>query len=828
MAAENVKTESNAKVEAKTEARAFIINLEKEKIARKPIELIGKAAAAKMEKTTAGVFKYNSKSGKIQKKADELNEKMLSTRQEVIKSINQKADAEARLEAKYTSAKISGGNNNILAIKLQQLMSRATDPETINPILESANLEITNFRNETNARADQIEETKAKPLNVKVLTKDELAIIGKNYKNYRRQNQEQEEVKQEAVEEDILTKSKKAIKQAGWLKAFKGVAKKTTGEEHDKSKITDIKRELDVQMPMLQDNEVTNDELRRRKLIGEAGEGIEQINRLEISLGENELINQGLRKKKKDLKGIVKELGKCEIESKDIEVLIPEKTEFQETIDKAMNISEAPTKEEHDRLERELNEYYSDPFHIAQLERQKEEAELYYYNNPEVAKKLSEAERVADRELSAKLRGEAALIDEATLVNNALTSTVEQDSEGSMVIKKHDAEIQANMLHEKNLVADAVEEVTQGFRQKAEKEIKEQKELHSGARMLAEDLMQKNLVVDAVAEVTQSYINGVNNMKKEENELHEGAVIQAEDLYQKNLVADAVAEVTQSYKDEYIKQENEQREIHSGARMLAEDLMQKNLAATAVEEVTESVKKQIEEEKKAELTQEEMKRSAEKEARILHERNTVIDSARKDVEDHREEIVEQYAKEQKAFRIIRNAQSLISQRKLKEGAKLQARRIMAKVERANLVDDAQKTAQKIFVNNIKYDADLLAQKIHLSNIKDDANKQAQLLFLDDLKNAAEIQAEMMIGKADQQEEQEGYVVTSTNARYVRETSEEPKAAKLPNSKFTSLANNSRRKSKKADDKAELEGLKGQLVEINFGEEEDEKVKTKAA
>ena len=418
MATENVKTESNAKTDASTAQvpRAFELNTAKENITKKKtIELLGRTAKAKLEKITGKTFKYNVISGKIVQLADKFNDELVSTRKEVVKTVTQKADAEARMEAKISSAtKLGSGNNNLIAIRIKELMNRATEPDTINPILENNSIELSNFRNESNGRAEQKEDTKFKPLNVIELLKDQLSIIGKNYKSYQRKDAEAEsEVKKEMTPQDILAATKKQLNRAGWKKAFKGVAKKA--QKNDQNELNDIKREIISQIPVDNSGVITIDELRRRKLLGEAGEGIEQINRLEKSLGENEKISESLTTRRNKLLKIVKELGNVDIKEKETIFEVPEKTELQEVIDEVLNVKEPMTKDEHDEKEKELNDFFNDPFNKEQLERQQLEGILYYYNNPEVSLKLSEAERIADKQLSEKIRESVKQFDDDTL-----------------------------------------------------------------------------------------------------------------------------------------------------------------------------------------------------------------------------------------------------------------------------------------------------------------------------------------------------------------------------------------------------------------------------
>ena len=788
MATENVKTESNTKTDASTSQvpRAFELNIQKENVTKKKtIELLGRTAKAKLEKITGKTFKYNVISGKIVKLGDEFNDQLVSTRKEVIKNVTQKADAEARMEAKIKNAtQLGSGNNNLIALRIKELMNRATDPDTVNPILENHGLELINFRNEVNGRAEQKEDTKFKPLNVIELLKDQLSVIGKNYKNYQRKDAELEETeKKEMTQEDILAATKKQLNRAGWKKAFKGVAKIAKKDEHDQ--LSDIKREIIAQIPVETNSIITIDELRRRKLLGEAGEGIEQINRLEKSLGENEKISESLTSRRNKLLKIVKDLGKVDIAEKESVYEVPEKTELQEVIDEVMNVKEPLTKEEHDAEERRLNEFFNDPFNIKQLERQQLEEKLYYYNNPEVSLKISEAERIADKQLSEKIRESVKQFDDDTLVKNVLESKVETNKDGDMIVTlKKDADILAKSIYEKNLVAQAVEEVTDNYKKKAAEELETTKMIKSDARRYAED------------------------------------------IYQKNLVSQAVEEVTNNYKASKLNEE-----LQRNARITAENVFERNLAVDAVEEITQGYKKQLEKEKANKLSKEAIKTMADKTAKNLKDRNDAIDNARKDVEDHKDEIISAYEHQFKAFKIIKNAKNLIATRKLKNAADAEAKRIVAEQQRENIIDGAKETAKKLFVNNIKYDANELAKKLHMANLKEDGNKQAQLLFIEELKEEARKEAERIHSKRKennvssapvikQETTTNPFIVTNNVDNRVRETSV-AKKVKLGENRFADLVNNSKKTVAKEDTKDMLVSLRDQLTELGLNDDQIE-------
>ena len=781
MAAE--KANANT-VPVSTEAQAFLLNTDKTKIVKKQIEQIANPAKVRLTDFTIKVLKHNKNTGKIDTIAQELNKSLLTVRQEVVNKETAKAEQEAKMDAKFNEAKGGEENNNILVLKIKESIKKATDPETVNPILENNKVDITNFKLESKSKAEQLEGTKTKPLMVAALLKEQLGAIGSKPRLYTSEAIRKREMNSAIVINDDGTEVVQPVEEAEkpkirkpknskWKKAFNEVVKKTVEEEKEEPTIASLAREI---APVVEvSGEVSLAEYKRRKTIAEAGEGIANIENLNKNLGENEQISSALADRRNKLVRIVSDLANVDIAEKDLPKVVEDKTEFQSVIDELLNVKEPLSKEEHDKKEEEYNDFFNDPFVLEQLKRQQLEGILYEYNNPETYNKIMEAERIADKQLSERLQEDVAKLS-VEQVNNVLNSEVKENENGEIVITKKDADIQAEELFQKNLVANAVEEVIANYKKNQEKPV----DYKAAGRAQAEDLFQKNLAANAVEEVIANY------KKKQEKPVDYKAAgrAQAEDLFQKNLAASAVEEVVANYK----KKQEKPVDYKAAGRSQAEMLLQEFLVANAVEEVTESYKNELKKAKNEEKSKRQKK----------------INEARDRVENIR----------------------------LVKGAKELAKKINRANQRQEVIDGAHKTAEWLFVNNIKYDAQNFAKMIHENNLKEAGKEQANELYLkllkeDAMETAKAINFDRLKSLGEQaaldifngSKNEKDYVVTDVDARYLVETGL-AKKVKLGGNRYNSFSINSKSNYSGSEERYSdmLVSLRDQLKELGLGEE----------
>jgi len=750
---------------------------------QKQIEQSENPARAKLTGFTIKVLKRNKSNGGIDKIAKALNESMIAARKEFVAKETSIAEKEAKMDAKFSESKVSKGDNNILVLKAKELIKRATDPAVVNPILVDNQVELTNYMLESKGKTEQGTNGKAKPLMIQAVLKEQLETIGSKPRSYVTTNGkvgtvsgalviegEEPTAQTQVVEEKPVVKKRKNAK---WKKVFKNVLDTTEVEEPS---VIDLKPVVEVQA-VDNNGAVSLAEYKRRKTIWEAGRGVSDITSLNANLGENEQISSALLNRKNKLEKIISDLANVTIPEKGFTPIVEEKPEFQTMIDELLNVKEPMSREQHDELEAEYNRYFSDPFVEEQIRRQQLEGILYEYNNPENYRKIMEAERAADRQLSAKLQEDANKLA-------AEDPVVQQSASQSKAIelKDSDAKVQATMLHEKNMMADALEDAKNNY----VRQIK-------GVRTQAEMLLQKQLVEDAIREAVESVAKSLEAEKKRSDD----------------------------YKQ--------------AGRQQAEMIMQRDLRDAAVEEVVAEYKASIS--KKPEV---DYKADAMKEAIRLNETNKAIDAAHDEVEKNRDayaEIFRRKADERKKKRsVISAAEKRIGQLKIKKLAQAEARRINREQQIEFVIEDAHKTAKKLFINNIKAYADETARNINLKLLKNAGELQAKDLITEAMREEGREEAQKINNKRLQimgeeeaklqfkamQEEasKPPVVITDVSESYLREITP-PKKVKLGEVRFSSFADNSRKNYADSEERQSnmLVSLREQLSELGLGSEE---------
>ncbi len=783
---------------------------------QKQIEQSENPARAKLTGFTIKVLKRNKNNGGIDKIVKALNESMIAARKEFVAKETSIAEKEAKMDAKFNEVKVSEGNNNILVLKAKELIKRATDPAVVNPILVDNQVELTNYMLESKGKTEQGTNGKAKPLMIQAVLKEQLETIGSKPRSYVTTNGrvgtvsgalviegEEPTAQAQVVEEKPVVKKRKNAK---WKKVFKSVSDTTEVEEPS---VIDLKPVVEV--PAVDNNGIVSlAEYKRRKTIWEAGRGVNDIVSLNANLGENEQISSALLNRKNKLEKIISDLANVTIPEKGFTPVVEEKPEFQTMIDELLNVKEPMSREEHDELEAEYNRYFSDPFVEEQLRRQQLEGILYEYNNPENYRKIMEAERAADRQLSAKLQEDAnKLVAEEPAVQQEATQSK------TIELKDSDAKVQATMLYEKNLVADAVEEVKNEYVRQIQ-----------GVRTQAEMLLQKQLVEDAIREVVESVAKSLKEKNKDNVDYQKAGALQAEMIMQKDLVNAAVGEVVESYK-----------KLKSDARTQAEMIMQRDLRDAAVEEVVAEYKASVTEKPEVDY-----KADAMKEAARLNETNKAIDAAHEEVEKNRDayaEIFRKKAEERKKKKsVISAAEKRIGQLKIKKLAQAEARRINREQQKEFVIEDAHKTAKKLFINNIRAYADETARNINLKLLKNAGEVQAKDLITEAMREEGREEARKINNqrlqamgeeeaklqfKAIQEEASKSLVVyTDVNESYLREL-QPPKKVKLGGVRFSSFADNSKKNYSGSEERQSnmIVSLREQLSELGLGSEEPE-------
>jgi hypothetical protein len=832
------------------------------------VERFAKSAKAKVTEVTFGVFRRNLKTGKINKIFDSLNEDLIDLRNDITKKELEQAEKEAKIDEQVNLGKggITEYNQNLFVLKLNRIISKATEPEKVIPIFVKNKVVLS----DDILNSYELGGKKARPIMVAALLKEELDAIGSKPKMYK--TEEEKDTLVINSDENKPVKSRN-VKNAKWKKAFKNIE---MVEPPTVQKVTKIK-----EVAVKDDNKTLSEgEIRRRRVIGEAGNEIEEIEKLEESLGENEQFNRALINRKNRLIGMMSSLGNVDIKSKEAVKLEYENTAFQDLVNEYLNVTEAPTREEHDQKQKEYDDYYSDPFVLEQLNRQQLEGVLYEYNQPEFYEKIRENERKADREhVENTINQQAESIRE---INEEIISTEtkkkkEEELEKDKQAAINGGKIQGEYLLIKNLAAKATDEVVEKYREKLTEELEYQKMLKRAGAAQAEIIVQKDLAVQALDEI----LDEVKRKYKEEEirkNIQNAANSEASAYMLQNLALTAVEEVTDSYKKKYEKEINEEKELKKGAHLQAEYLVQKdlvnkaieevndeikryyqtekfkkdiagslksqasayyfqNLAATAVEEVTTSVKNEYEKELNR---NKEIKNNAKSEASAFLFNNLAADAV--------SEVVEKYEKDSGIYynRQLKNAlkkgHDAVTKKSIKDSAFVEASRIHRINEKNRIQEIAKKTANDLYIRDLKYDANVLANKMFNEEIKEAGKIQAQKLYRDQIVEEAKKEAEAINHNRLQQmayneaselmkKMKKTYDVTDVDSRYLR-VYHQPRALLVDHNKYVNLGNKSKENygndSRNEYMDSMIESLMGQLEELGLGEDEKDSTGIKLA
>ena len=829
------------------------------------------AAKAKLTEITFRSFRRNLQTGSINKIFDSLNGDLSTLRNDITKKELEEAEREAKFDEQVKNGK--GGaaefNQNLFVLKLNRMIARSTEPSKVIPILKNKNISLNDDKFSTLVQG----ETKPRPIMVAALLKEQLSTIGSKPKSYL-EEQVKEKNEDEKTKEEIQEEAKKVrARNAKWKKAFKNI--KVAEPQPVQQKTQKIK-----EAPVKEDTKnLTEGEIRRRRVIGEAGNEIEEIEKLELSLGENDQFNRALLNRKNRLIGMMSSLGNVEIKNKTPLEIERQNTEFQDLINEFLNVKEAPTKEEHDIKQKEYEDFYNDPFVQEQLNRQQLEGILYDYNQPEFLEKIMQNEREADRKhVQESIDKQEDTIKE---INEEIISTKnrrEKEAEENRISEElnNGAKVQAEMLLQNNLAAVATDEVINKYREKFNEELEYRKMLKRGAIAQAEILVSQNLAIQAIDEITNEY-RKVYKEEKYRNELLSASKSEAEAYMIQNLASNAVDEVVDSYKQKYLNEIEEKSKLKKGAELQAELLVQKDLVNKAVDEVNEEIVRYY----KTEKFRDEIKDSVRIQAETLLIQNLAIQAIEevtnsiknkyeKELEEKRniindariqanslamsnlaaqavEEVTEKYEKDsglyhkRKVKEALEKGEKAVRDNNIRESANFEAKRIQRVIEKNAIKEDAKKTANNLFIKDLKCDAKALAKKMFNKELIKAGEEQANNLYREEIKNEAREEARIInnnrlrelgleTAKSIIANSYDDYSITDIDNRYLRVYSV-PKAILVDSNKYRNLEKKSRNKySNKKDLYMDnmIESLMGQLEELGLGDDSlDGKIKLAA-
>ena len=845
MATSTTKAASNVAIEVSVDVGAKKNKLERQ----------APPAKLKLEDTTSRVLRHNLISGDYKKIIENFNLEISRFKDQLKEQEEEAVEQEVKFDEKVHGEGINELNQNLLFEKLKRTIKRSTAPEKVISTLEKQKIVLVDDSYYSFKKGEEQE----KALMVSSILKEILSIIGSRIKTYSKVEVKEEVVEQEVeapkdAEEakNLRTKKKQNLK---WKRYFKDIQVDDSIQElHSIVKPKDKKGHKTSKV-------LSDGEIRRRKVIGEAGKEIDKINELELSIGENEQFNKALINRKSKLIDMRNNLGKINSKDNDSKLLNNDysfgpNTEFQDLLDDFLNVKDAPSKDEHDKKQKEYEDFFNDPFVIEQLQRQQLEGILYEYNQPEFFEKIRENERKADIELVNKSINEQEedlkkinqnIIDSR---NNVLKeeNDIKQQEELMQVSKS-----QAMDLFLRNIALKAVDEVSDKFKEQLAENLEEEKKIRRGAKAQAIILDFNNraaMAFDEIINIEKGKIANDDFSEKVKDMAHDEAIAYSI----QNLAAEDYEIMVKKLDEEYnnilkeynqkisIKNEEEKQALKRAGKAQAIILDFNNWTKKALEEIIESEKdkllkdgiseklKQMGKEeanafyfqnlaseahdqsveylKNEYLKEKEFQDSLMRDARMTGEKlfqmNLVADAIEQETNKFKEENIKTIRKNNKAT-IIKRGEDAVRKQKALIAGNNEARRIIAMKQRKELVEGAKEEANNLFVKDLKYNADVFAKSIVESKdseeVKKDEKESVESKELDNKPNNI-------------------YDLTDVNNRYLR-VYDDSKKIKIDSERFGNLEMNSKNKYGISNDDEMVESLMNQLEELGLGESNEE-------
>lgn len=714
---------------------------------------------AKLTNLTFSSFKDNITSGTVEKIFATLNVKIGNLRNIITEDAKKKAEDDAKKEfgvneAMKNFAMNEGGNSNapvdmkktenILALKLEKTLSSATNPKKIIPLLEQSKIELTNSRK----REYEFKEGKIpKAIMIPALLKKTVGTIGNNINRYTKNDENvnvvdlsvssdvgepQYEVEISSKKEEKKTAKKK---QAKWEKVFGNLK-----ENKEKSDETFKREEVNIPITMPLSSKITKNELRERRTLAEAGESLDEIQRIMGTVGYGAPFNDGLVQRRNELRKVIGDITGVSIPEV-ANIVVNKNTEFQNSLDRLLGVTEAPTREEHNKNQMKYDAYFNDPEFIKQIERQKLEGVLYDMNTPAFAASIDKAERI-DNERKAMLSRQVnmEILDDnfenaVSAVENTRKPVVEQKTETVVTEVATEPKIEAV----KTVVSEVKAKPTTEVVKKAETNRERIK------TNFESDFKKYGLL--SSKKIKRMHVTNVLPLE---------AKLYAKQLFDQNVRID----------------------IQESAQVEAERLNTLNkLIDGAKEQASLLYNANVSKEKEDNM----IKMSAKKEAQRLFELNKLIDGAKEQAQmlfDSGNKLKDEENNNIKASALI-EASRLNELNKLLDSAKIQARMIYDADMHELIVTSAKEEAERLNeINKILDGAKEQAQELYNANKEFSAN-QAKIIEEARIKEMEEKKASI---------DRPIYEVTDARSRYAQ-VEDYSKPIKLVRERFNSFHKN---------------------------------------
>ncbi|MBR1385997.1 MAG: hypothetical protein IJ568_04130, partial [Bacilli bacterium] len=421
---------------------------------KKKIERISGRYPSKVRFTGATniSLRKNINNNLLEKAFAKYNNTYNELRNAVVTKETEKAEQEARDNA-LEDEKIEKERNAKIAE--DNLIARISSAEVAKPRIDFLNIEILKLNGRIGTIGNNyginvknsFSTNKPKALSVPI-------IYSKSYKEIMKNSNAGLYELKEVLEEDGNNNELPVVEEkkvANWKNLFDNI-ETNTKEEITVALDSAVDKDEEEYIPIVTKG-VSEEELSQRKLIGELGDELQEVRRLQESTnGLASPFSEGLYERENSLLDMLSNISGVEriIKNKNNKSTRNiNNTEFQNLVEQIVGYKEPISKEEHDSKEREMQLYYSDPEVSETIDNLRHKDLLFSFNQPEAYNKVMEAERKDNERLAI-----ASTTFEPINVNNEIESKETESKYNQMIFEG--AIEQARMLQKENELIDLV------------------------------------------------------------------------------------------------------------------------------------------------------------------------------------------------------------------------------------------------------------------------------------------------------------------------------------------------------------------------------------
>lgn len=675
---QNTVENTNQIIVANSNLKSFAPRKSAEKVGGIPV------SKAKLTNPTYLTLRHNITINEeiLKKTLDQLNAKLAVAFKDIVAQEEKKAEEDLIKKITPETKEEKPVNENVETLKIVRKINNATKKEKIESVFQNNGALLTYKESYLDGNKIAISSSsKPKAIMIPAILQNICLEIGKGISKY-----------------DVVEK-KENIKSSNWENLFDFIK-----EDEIKEDEINVDENINIDDEQITNNTLTTEEFEKRKLQANIGEELKDIRKLLQGFGQSNPFKEGLIKREEKLKKMLEEIGIFNAVTT-YNYSNGKSTDIQKKIDEITGYKEPLSKEEYDKKEMEINEYYSNPEVMNIIDDLRLKNKLFDMNKPEAYEKIDEAERIDNEKRSEKISSE--LVSEIDVEKKFIDTDSKNEEEKAKEINyiKNGAKEQARLLVAKK----NRDLIIEGAKEEA-KMLNRNNEILSLANAYAKDIHNFNMILDSaqkyandiynhdlVKESAEKYAKDINEYNTRYAKIMENAKKYAEDIYKKYFIKDMA--------DKYANDINTLNKIIDNAKKYAEDIFNKNKIIDSAEEY----------------------------AKKINEMNKIVDLAKtyaKDIFARNNRIDIMNAAEEQA-RIL-NAQNQIADIMKESEERLKNTMIPNKVETKENSDEIKKKLDEIversynLINNNN-------QKVEInSNDIEEANKQNDEVKKDDI------------------------------------------------------------------------------------------------